>query len=159
MGTRHHTRSIYVVAEVAVTKERTGEHGYLGHLLFYRSKDQSVDHTNNGTNDMSLIRTLALRRGSTYQPNRVLSIHRWASSTNSQADSNKTDTKQSDSAKRKATIEKLKEAHKSVAASDEEMRSIMEGLSGDGGAAGAELEDGKPVAMKRSVKENMFRYI
>ncbi|KIW21405.1 hypothetical protein PV08_01985 [Exophiala spinifera] len=52
-----------------------------------------------------------------------------------------------------------KESHKSMAQADEEMRNIMEGLSGDGGASGAELEDGKPVAMKRSVRENMFRYI
>jgi len=35
----------------------------------------------------------------------------------------------------------------------------MEDLAGDGGAAGAELEEGRPVAMKRSVRENMYRYI
>lgn len=35
----------------------------------------------------------------------------------------------------------------------------MEGLSGDGGASGVEDEDGQPAAMKRSVKDNMFRYI
>ena len=42
---------------------------------------------------------------------------------------------------------------------DEELRLKMEGLSGDGGASGVEYEDGQPVAMKRSVKNNMFRYI
>ena len=42
---------------------------------------------------------------------------------------------------------------------DEELREKMEGISGEGGAAGVEYEDGKPVAMKRSVRENMFRYI
>lgn len=42
---------------------------------------------------------------------------------------------------------------------DEELRLKMEGLAGDGGASGVEYENGKPVAMKRSVKENMFRYI
>ncbi|KAK0751292.1 hypothetical protein B0T18DRAFT_66218 [Schizothecium vesticola] len=42
---------------------------------------------------------------------------------------------------------------------DEELRNKMEGLSGDGGASGVEYEDGQPVAMKRSVKDNMFRYI
>jgi hypothetical protein len=42
---------------------------------------------------------------------------------------------------------------------DEELRLKMERLSGDGGASGVEYEDGKPVAMKRSVKDNMFRYI
>ncbi|KAK4140563.1 uncharacterized protein C8A04DRAFT_14811, partial [Dichotomopilus funicola] len=42
---------------------------------------------------------------------------------------------------------------------DEDLRLKMEGLAGDGGASGVEYENGKPVAMKRSVKENMFRYI
>lgn len=35
----------------------------------------------------------------------------------------------------------------------------MEQMSGGGGEAGLELEDGKPVTMKRSVRNNMFRYI
>ena len=35
----------------------------------------------------------------------------------------------------------------------------MQGISGDGGEAGVEYEDGQPVAMKRGVKENMFRLI
>lgn len=35
----------------------------------------------------------------------------------------------------------------------------MADLAGDGGDAGLELEDGQPVSMKRSVKNNMFRYI
>ncbi|KAH6842493.1 hypothetical protein B0I37DRAFT_197945 [Chaetomium sp. MPI-CAGE-AT-0009] len=42
---------------------------------------------------------------------------------------------------------------------DEELRQKLEGISGDGGASGVVYEDGKPVAMKRSVRENMFRYI
>ena len=42
---------------------------------------------------------------------------------------------------------------------DAEMREAMEGLAGDGGISGAELEGGKQIGMKRSVKENMFRYI
>ena len=48
---------------------------------------------------------------------------------------------------------------KTVAEQDEELRLKLEGISGDGGAAGLELEDGKPVAMKRGVKDNMFRLI
>ena len=35
----------------------------------------------------------------------------------------------------------------------------MDGISGEGGESGVEYEDGKPVAMKRGVRENMFRYI
>lgn len=42
---------------------------------------------------------------------------------------------------------------------DEDLKAKMSGISGDGGEHGIEYEDGKPVAMKRSVKENMFRYI
>jgi hypothetical protein len=54
---------------------------------------------------------------------------------------------------------KTKEAKKTMAQLDEELRMKLEGRSGDGGAAGLELENGKPVAMKRGVRENMFRLI
>jgi hypothetical protein len=58
--------------------------------------------------------------------------------------------------------QELKEStkpRKTMAQLDEELRMKMEGRAGDGGDAGIELEDGKPVAMKRGVKDNMFRYI
>jgi hypothetical protein len=42
---------------------------------------------------------------------------------------------------------------------DKEMQEKMAGIAGDGGDAGLELEDGRPVSMKRGVRENMFRYI
>lgn len=48
---------------------------------------------------------------------------------------------------------------KTIAELDEELRQKMSGLAGDGGEAGVELENGQPVSMKRSVRENMFRYI
>lgn len=48
---------------------------------------------------------------------------------------------------------------KTMAQMDEELRQKMSGLAGDGGEAGVEMEDGQPVSMKRSVKQNMFRYI
>ena len=68
---------------------------------------------------------------------------------------------------------------KTQAELDEEMRIKLANLSGDGGEAGIEYEDGKPVAMRRGsvfdinvgrlwaaalthsprVKQNMFRYI
>ncbi|KAL9622595.1 MAG: hypothetical protein Q9160_003092 [Pyrenula sp. 1 TL-2023] len=48
---------------------------------------------------------------------------------------------------------------KTLAEADEELRQKLEAMSGDGGEAGIELEGGKPVAMKRGVRENMFRYI
>ena len=46
-----------------------------------------------------------------------------------------------------------------VAEQDELLRKKMAGIEGDGGASGVEYENGQPVAMKRSVKNNMFRYI
>lgn len=48
---------------------------------------------------------------------------------------------------------------KTSAQLDEEMRQAMEGIAGDGGEAGLELEEGRPVSMKRGVRDNMFRYI
>ena len=47
----------------------------------------------------------------------------------------------------------------SIAEQDEQLRQKMAGLSGEGGEAGVEYEDGQPVAMKRGVRNNMFRYI
>lgn len=46
-----------------------------------------------------------------------------------------------------------------MAQKDEELRQKMSGMAGDGGEAGVEYEDGQPVAMRRSVRNNMFRYI
>ena len=48
---------------------------------------------------------------------------------------------------------------KTQAELDEELRQKLEGIAGDGGEAGMELENGQPVSMKRGVKNNMFRYI
>ncbi|KAF2084482.1 hypothetical protein K490DRAFT_68791 [Saccharata proteae CBS 121410] len=52
-----------------------------------------------------------------------------------------------------------KKPQKTQAELDEELKAKMAGLAGDGGEAGVELEDGQPVSMKRSVRNNMFRYI
>ena len=51
------------------------------------------------------------------------------------------------------------EKAKTVSQADEELRQKLEQMSGGGGASGIEYEDGKPSAMKRSVRNNMFRYI
>ncbi|KAL2265076.1 hypothetical protein VTJ83DRAFT_7586 [Remersonia thermophila] len=48
---------------------------------------------------------------------------------------------------------------KTQAELDAELREKMESIAGDGGACGVEYEDGRPVAMKRSVRENLFRLI
>ncbi|KAI1112425.1 hypothetical protein F5Y14DRAFT_272523 [Nemania sp. NC0429] len=48
---------------------------------------------------------------------------------------------------------------KTTAQRDEELRQKMSGIAGDGGESGVEYEDGQPVAMRRSVRNNMFRYI
>ena len=56
-------------------------------------------------------------------------------------------------------VQSKQTSSKTAAQADEELRRAMAGLSGDGGDAGIEYENGEPVAMKRSVKNNMFRYI
>lgn len=48
---------------------------------------------------------------------------------------------------------------KTVAELDEELRLKMEGMSGEGGSAGVEYENGKSEGLKRGVKANMFRVI
>lgn len=48
---------------------------------------------------------------------------------------------------------------KTMAELDEELRLKMEGMSGEGGSAGVEYENGKSEGLKRGVKANMFRVI
>jgi hypothetical protein len=48
---------------------------------------------------------------------------------------------------------------KTIAQQDKELEEKLAGRAGDGGSAGIEYENGKAVSMKRSVKNNMFRYI
>lgn len=48
---------------------------------------------------------------------------------------------------------------KTMAQLDAELREKLEALSGDGGGAGVEYEDGKAEGLKRGVKSNMFRVI
>jgi hypothetical protein len=55
--------------------------------------------------------------------------------------------------------EEPKPKKKTQAELDAELLAKLQGHDDDGGAAGIEYEDGKPVSMKRSVKNNMFRYI
>ncbi|KAI1769826.1 hypothetical protein F4818DRAFT_310166 [Hypoxylon cercidicola] len=64
-----------------------------------------------------------------------------------------------DSSKESDTVITNKGKKKTTAELDAELQRKMSGLSGDGGEAGVEYENGQPVAMKRSVKNNMFRYI
>ena len=55
--------------------------------------------------------------------------------------------------------EEAKPRKKTMAELDEELRAKLEARSGDGGASGLEYEGGKAVAMKRGVRDNMFRLI
>ncbi|CAI7647968.1 unnamed protein product [Penicillium glandicola] len=48
---------------------------------------------------------------------------------------------------------------KTVSQADAELRERLEQMSGGGGASGIEYEDGKPNAMRRGVRNNMFRLI
>ncbi|CZR49278.1 uncharacterized protein FPRO_08982 [Fusarium proliferatum ET1] len=48
---------------------------------------------------------------------------------------------------------------KTSAELDQELREKLEGMSGDGGGAGVEYENGRAEGLKRGVKSNMFRVI
>lgn len=86
------------------------------------------------------------------------SIRRLASSQASATSetSSKDDKSLQDTAKE---TQASKNTTKTVAEADLELMRKLAGISGEGGEAGIEYEDGKPVAMKRSVKNNMFRLI
>ena len=96
-------------------------------------------------------RPISLRFASLQTPNVVL---RPAST-----DSGAHTSKSNDGTNDKSNKEDVKKPKKTMAELDEELRMKLEGRSGEGGAAGLELEGGKPVAMKRGVRENMFRLI
>lgn len=77
------------------------------------------------------------------------------------SEDNKTPRKEEE--RGQATLENNKqlksEKAKSISQADEELRERLEQMSGGGGASGIEYEDGQPNTMKRSVRNNMFRYI
>ena len=89
----------------------------------------------------------------------ALAVLRKPASTSTEKRDTKTEQKPEDSASKDGKEPGKKPAKKTMAEVDEEMRRAMEGMAGDGGESGVELEDGKPVSMKRGVRENMFRYI
>ncbi|OJJ97074.1 hypothetical protein ASPACDRAFT_1858539 [Aspergillus aculeatus ATCC 16872] len=77
-------------------------------------------------------------------------------STKDEAPSNTQSSKENTPTAKKPTTDPKS---KSVSQADQELRERLEQMSGGGGASGIEYEDGKPTAMKRSVRNNMFRYI
>jgi hypothetical protein len=111
---------------------------------------------------LSRLRSPAVRGAcsTTLQNHRPLSMSPQINST-----TNPSSTSSNSSAAVRHSLNQEKEAtkqesqKKTMAQLDEELRQKLEGMSGEGGAAGIELENGKPVAMKRGVRENMFRLI
>ncbi|KAF6809734.1 hypothetical protein CMUS01_13624 [Colletotrichum musicola] len=79
-----------------------------------------------------------------------------ASFNSSTADDKSTTTSGKASASDSSPHQKKK---KTMAELDEEMRLKLEAMSGGGGAAGVEYENGKAEGLKRGVKSNMFRVI
>lgn len=92
-----------------------------------------------------------LTRPGTEDQNELLNKHMSESST-----SDSTDAQQS---QQQQQPQQQQTKAKSVGQSDEELREKLERMSGEGGASGIEYEDGQPNTMKRSVRNNMFRYI
>jgi hypothetical protein len=107
---------------------------------------------------------LPIRTASLRQLTRTHTLRLMCSSSTSTSEK-KDKASQSDSqSSQEATADSNKNSNattgkKTMAQVDEELRLKMAGLAGDGGDAGVEFEDGQPVSMKRSVKNNMFRYI
>ncbi|KAF1816947.1 hypothetical protein P152DRAFT_469457 [Eremomyces bilateralis CBS 781.70] len=67
--------------------------------------------------------------------------------------------KQSSAAKGESAAKEPDKKPKTQAELDAALREKLSGMAGDGGESGVEYEDGKPVSMKRGVRNNMFRYI
>ncbi|KAI4748598.1 hypothetical protein E4T50_01082 [Aureobasidium sp. EXF-12298] len=108
---------------------------------------------------LSLLRSSqrALTRPSSLRASCLRQTH--LASSNPKSASNPTDTQNTQKQSTPQSQPELPKKHKTLAEMDEELRQKMAGHSGDGGDAGIEYEDGQPVSMKRSVKNNMFRYI
>ncbi|KAJ5497198.1 hypothetical protein N7463_009185 [Penicillium fimorum] len=79
----------------------------------------------------------------------------YQNSESKQEESNQTSSNSNQDNKRHTLQPKVK----TVSQADAELRERLEQMSGEGGASGIEYEDGKPNAMKRGVRNNMFRLI
>jgi hypothetical protein len=66
---------------------------------------------------------------------------------------------QSTQIKKESTKNSSTPKKKTSAELDQELREKLEGMSGDGGGAGVEYENGRAEGLKRGVKSNMFRVI
>ncbi|KAH7230491.1 uncharacterized protein BKA55DRAFT_545193 [Fusarium redolens] len=64
-----------------------------------------------------------------------------------------------DESSKEASTTKMAPRKKTSAELDQELREKLEGMSGDGGGAGVEYENGRAEGLKRGVKSNMFRVI
>lgn len=108
----------------------------------------------------ALARSIVVLQRPAYQVNRTCTQQRLASTSSSTYQTPENKSKDiAESTNKGEASSKPKKYQKTMAEADEEMRRAMETLAGDGGESGVEFEDGKPVAMKRGVRENMFRYI
>lgn len=66
---------------------------------------------------------------------------------------------QSTQSKQESAKDSSKPKKKTSAELDQELREKLEGMSGEGGGAGVEYENGRAEGLKRGVKSNMFRVI
>ncbi|KAF7196588.1 hypothetical protein HII31_01958 [Pseudocercospora fuligena] len=88
-----------------------------------------------------------------------VAVRAFASTTHAHAKNEQPSKDDQQVAARVQEIEKRSSPSKTQKELDEELMRKLAGISGDGGESGVEYEDGKPVAMKRGVKNNMFRLI
>ncbi|KAI1464914.1 uncharacterized protein F4812DRAFT_440947 [Daldinia caldariorum] len=102
---------------------------------------------------------LATRNSRIFPPSRSFVLTQRSTSSQSHSQTQEKSQHTTSIGQKDATSPKSQGNKKTMAELDAELQQKMSGLSGDGGEAGIEYEDGKPVAMKRGVKNNMFRYI
>lgn len=139
--------------------------GLLGTYTLHNLEDDIVT-TNFIHLTFSLNRERSKMQGVTQNLRRTCIAQARALATKASSTTAKTDIKSADKTTEPAVAEaeKISKSHqstqtKTIAEKDAELMQKLAGISGDGGESGVEYEDGKASAMKRSVKNNMFRLI
>ena len=103
-----------------------------------------------------MLRNNTLRRLATARPVGLVPSRQYTTPKDSSASKS---SPKDDKAQGSQTAKAKDEVKMTQAQKDQELMRKLAGISGEGGEAGIEYEDGKPVAMKRGVKNNMFRLI
>ncbi|KAI1654351.1 hypothetical protein F4813DRAFT_399072 [Daldinia decipiens] len=99
------------------------------------------------------MRPLIARGSPVLPPSRLLTFSQRLASSQSHSQYQENNQHSASTDRESVTTAKNQGKQKTMAEIDAELQRKMSGLSGDGGEAGIEYEDGKPVAMKRGVRD------